>query len=484
MKAENAEIIYVLSKDGSPLMPSRRTKHIAKLLKRGLTKVVSRKPFVVQMKYNVGKDSQKLYGGTDPGRTNIGNAVVGEDSKAVYKDHVETCNKDVTKHMKERKSHRQASRRGERQARKRLAKKHDTDRDFPDGRLLPGYDEPVMLKDIINTEARFNNRKRPEGWHTPTVNHLIDTHINQVRNIRRILPVTDWTLEMNKFAFMKMDDGTIQGVDFQNGRMRGFADVNEYVDYIQNGKCPFCGKPIEHHHHIVPRNAGGSDLPENILGVCSDCHDRIHTGKLVVDAIGLKKKYGALSVLNQAIPYIYEELVSMFDEDHVHVCSGYETKLFRELNGIRKDHSEDALCIAALCHMDHIEDNLTTLEVKQFRRHNRAIINNQRERSYYKDGKLIAKNRRPRFEQQGKALSDLTLTRKELSVLTVKKSKRYYNTSKRIMPGAEFVYQGERYILTGQLSGGQYYRAYGQGKKNFPSKDCRIIRYNRGLVYI
>ena len=45
------------------------------------------------------------------------------------------------------------------QARKRLAKKHDTDRDFPDGRLLPGYDEPVMLKDIINTEARFNNRK-------------------------------------------------------------------------------------------------------------------------------------------------------------------------------------------------------------------------------------------------------------------------------------------------------------------------------------
>ena len=44
--------------------------------------------------------------------------------------------------------------------------------------------------------------------------------------------------------------------------------------------------------------------------------------------------------------------------------------------------------------------------IRQFRRQDRSIINYQRERSYYLDGKKIATNRRPRFEQKGEALSD------------------------------------------------------------------------------
>ena len=45
-------------------------------------------------------------------------------------------------------------------------------------------------------------------------------------------------------------------------------------------------------------------------------------------------------------------------------------------------------------------------EIQQFRRHDRAIINNQRERTYKLDGKTVAKNRRPRFEQEEPSLQD------------------------------------------------------------------------------
>ena len=88
-----------------------------------------------------------------------------------------------------------------------------------------------MLKDIINTEARFNNRKREKGWLCPTARHLIETHLNMIDRICQILPVTEWTLETNKFAFMKMDGDAIYGVDYQNGRMRGLTYIVIFTVY-------------------------------------------------------------------------------------------------------------------------------------------------------------------------------------------------------------------------------------------------------------
>lgn len=65
--------IYILSCDGELLMPTKREGHVQKLLKRGKARVASRLPFVVQLKYETENKTQPLYGGTDPGRTNIGN---------------------------------------------------------------------------------------------------------------------------------------------------------------------------------------------------------------------------------------------------------------------------------------------------------------------------------------------------------------------------------------------------------------------------
>ena len=484
------EYIYVISKSGQPLMPTKRAGHIQKLLHRGKARVVEHVPFVVQILYSSPCVTQPLFGGTDPGRTNIGSAVMTADGTVVYKDHVSVRNRDIARLMSERRAHRQASRRGERLARKRLARRLGTTMNGLMERRLPGCGKTVKVKDIINTEARFSNRKRPAGWVTPSVRHLVQTHVNMVRRIRKFLPVDNWTLEINKFAFMLLDDGTVRGIDFQNGKLRGYRDVKDYIFHLQDGKCLCCKeRSIDHYHHMTPKHKGGSDRWYNLAGLCSDCHDRVHRKEISLRSEQQKKRYAGISVLNQSIPRIVEELKRIIPR--MDTCTGMDTAKIRERTGIEKTHADDAVCIAAYgARVKNISDGAYTYEVMQFRRHDRANINNQRERTYLMpDGsarsgyRIVARNRKPRYEQSGYALSKAGLTREQISTLGVRKSTRYYNDHDRLMPGAEFLYGGKRYVMTGQLTGGKYLRAAGEGNKNFPVSKCVILKYNRGIVY-
>ena len=300
---------------------------------------------------------------------------------------------------------------------------------------------------------------------------------------------------------MQMEDGSTQGVDFQNGRLKNYNSVEEFVYERQEGKCYCCGQPIEDYHHIIPRSQEGSDGSENCLGVCKCCHEKIHTGEIDLDIKGFYIKYGALSILNQAIPYIYKGLVDRFGEDNVYIISGRDTKNIREYANLEKDHDIVAICVASIG-TDSLpkKPEIETFLIKQFRRHDRAIIKSQRERTYKAGSDTIAKNRTPRYEQQGFALSQWrdemlkTFFEKEvrqmISQLEVTPSRRYYNNTDRIMPGALVIYKpkgkpkipaGQIFILTSQLSNGQYYQYKG---KNILAKDCLILKQNTGLVYI
>jgi 5-methylcytosine-specific restriction endonuclease McrA len=478
--------IYVTSASGKPLMPTTRNGHVRRLLNAGKARITCHVPFMIQLKYETPEITQGQHGGSDSGRTNLGVSAINDEGTVTFKAHVESRNREVPKNMAERKTHRKASRAGERFVRKRLAKKNGTTTTFPKGRMLPRYEKPLMLKDIINTEARFNNRKRLEGWITPTTRQCIQTQLNVVDLTRKLLPVTDWTYEANRFVFMRMEDGTIFGSDFQNGRMKGYKNAREYITALQEGKCAICGGPIDHIHHITPRSEGGSDTPENMVGLCSKCHEDVHLGKLSLASTGLKKKYAALSVLNQAIPYIYQGLVERFGEEHVHICFGHQTEKFRKEHGILKGHANDAVCIAAIgAGINTIHDDVITHEIKQFRRHDRQLIKSQRERTYYLDGKPVCKNRHKRFEQKCDSLEEFRDSHPdEICRLTVKPSTRYYNDPKRDLPGAVFWYKGQRYVLSGQLSNGKQYRAVGCGTQNFNALRCNITERNKGLVWL
>lgn len=203
--------VYVLNTSGMPLMPTTRYGKVRRMLKSGKATVVSTKTFTIRLLYEPETNiKQSITLGTDPGRTNIGVAAVDESGRCLYSAKCETRNKQIPKLMEDRATHRRASRRGERLVRKRLARKLGTTTKFLEGRRLPGCDNPVMLKDIINTESRFNNRKRPEGWLTPTATQLLRTHLNLIELVKKILPVSRIAVELNKFAFMAMDNPSIQ----------------------------------------------------------------------------------------------------------------------------------------------------------------------------------------------------------------------------------------------------------------------------------
>ncbi len=502
--------VYVLDIYGNPLMPTKRFGWVCRALKDGRAVVVGTEPFTIQLTYEPETHvMQDVYAGIDCGRTNIGAAAVRDDGTCLFNAHVTTRNKEVPKCMAERKMHRQASRRGERLARKRLAKELGTTMDgLIKRRHLPGCRKDVTVKDIINTEAKFNNRIRPEGWLTPTAEQLLRTHLNVVSLVRKILPVTDVCIEVNKFAFTAMDDPSIwkHKKDFQNGSLQGYNGINEAVYAMQDGKCLLCGKPIEQYHHILPKHEYGSNTFGNIVGLCSKCHDKVHKDEKTAEKLtklhnGLAKKYGALSVLNQVIPQLCGELLMRFGEGHVHATTGYDTMLARNAVGLDKTHDADAYCIAIQGIEDvagHVPDACAELpkayEIRQFRRHDRAVVHHQTERTCKLDGKIVAKNRRKRTEQDCDSLHEWYLkakaeygkaeARRMQSHMTVSKSKRYYNNPDRIMPGTVFMYGGKRYVLSGQLSNGAYYRACGFGGKNFPAKDCVIAQQNAGLVYL
>ena len=502
--------IYVLGTDGKPQMPTKRKRHVLKLLNTGKARIAEKVPFTIQLKYDNIPVLQPVILAADPGRTNIGAAALSPLGDLMFAAVIETRNKEIKKLMADRKTHRQASRRGERKARQRLAKKYRTM--IKAGmamRKLPQYaaDKFVTCKFIRNTEARFCNRKRCSDWLTPTVNHLVQTHLNIIKKISRYLPVTDIAIEVNRFAFMQMENPDVSGVDFQNGPLKGFNDVKAAIREQQNGKCLMCKNDIEHFHHMVPRSKGGSDTIQNQVGLCQKCHTKVHTDTGFKKKLD-DKKYGALSALNQAIPFICKGLLEEYGKEHVHFCTGKETSLIRTSLGYEKTkdnqmHEVDAYCIglAALGFEDMKSQSFNksqsfanTYKIKQFRRQNRAVINHQTERSYYLNKKKVATNRKPRFEQSGDALSDWYKKQVELygkkdadrmlSILTVKKSLRSYNTNERLMPGAVFSYNGQRHVMTGQLTGGRYLRAYGDTKTNYPVGKCQIIKNNEGLVFV
>ena len=118
--------IYVLNKDGLPLMPIHSYGRAKKLLKSKRAHVVNKNPFTIRMNEQLNNpvvDDCLL--GIDPGRTNIGLCVIDRYGNILFASDVVTRNKELRRLMRDRKLSRQASRRGERKVRQRRAIRTD-----------------------------------------------------------------------------------------------------------------------------------------------------------------------------------------------------------------------------------------------------------------------------------------------------------------------------------------------------------------------
>ena len=301
------------------------------------------------------------------------------------------------------------------------------------------------------------------------------------------------TRAINRFAFMAMENPSIQRWQYQKGPFYGRGGVEEAVSLQQDGHCLFCSRVIDHYHHVQPRHKGGSEPLPNRVGLCNDHHKLVHTdaawaARMASVKAGLNKKYGALSVLNQIIPYLSDALADMFPGSF-YVTNGFSTKRFRDTHGIPEDHNTDAYCIAcSILKNPAIQLPKVSYELHKFRRHDRAAVSRQEERKYYLDGKLVTRNRRKRMEQTTDSLEEFrAIYPGDVGRLTVQKGVAKYKDTRRILPGAVFLVDGKRMVLQGRHGKDKkgnpiYLDFYGHG--NFRPKHCKYVHRGSGWQFV
>ena len=508
--------VYVLNKDGKPLMPTTRGGHVRHLLKEQKARVVQSNPFTIQLLYETNDVVQPLYLGIDPGRTNIGVAVVKANGTAVFTAHLESRNKEIPKLMQDRKKARRSRRTyGRRCRRQRRAKANGTiskkcvkQTTAQNGsvskrakeigvikRRLPGCEKDVLCIGIKNKEAKFTNRARPEGWLTPTANQLLQTHINLVKKIQKLLPISDVVLEVNKFAFMRLDNPDIQKWQYKQGPLYQKGNLENAVSEMQEHHCLFCEKLIDHYHHVVPQSENGSNTIANIVGLCAEHHNLVHKDaawqkKLAEEKVGLNKKYGALSVLNQIIPALTNKLSVLFPKHHF-VTTGKSTHDYRAAHCVNKDHWLDAYCIACsvlpsdVCDSDI--NNRVPYELKQFRRHDRRVLHKANmSRVYTLNGKSVATNRHKAVKQTTNSLEEFRQSHPDdVCKLKVKEHHPAYRNLNRNRPGSVFLVGEQAHVMQG-ISGSHNGKAdeyYDTNGNAYPYYKCKFVAKNEGIIF-
>ena len=101
--------VYVLNKNGEPLMPTKRFGKVRRMLKNKQAKVIKRSPFTVQLLYQIDNPIvQDISLGVDAGSKHIGLSATTEKYE-LYAEDVELRN-DIVNNISTKREHRRARR--------------------------------------------------------------------------------------------------------------------------------------------------------------------------------------------------------------------------------------------------------------------------------------------------------------------------------------------------------------------------------------
>lgn len=344
-------MVYVLNKQGKPLMPCKEAK-ARKLLKQNKAKIVKYEPFTIQLLFDCENQTQEVNLGIDAGSKHIGVSATTE-KQVLYEADVELRNDIVDK---------LSSRRAARRTRRNRL------------RYRP---------------ARFNNRvhSKHKGWLAPSVEQKINSHIQVIKRLYAILPITKLIVETAQFDIQKINNPEISGKEYQQGEQLGFWNVRAYVLFRDHHECQCChGKSkdnVLNVHHIESRKTGGN-APNNLITLCETCHKAYHKGE-----IELKLKRGTNYRGAAFMGIMRKTLFSRLRALYPNVCEtyGYITKNARIENKLPKEHYIDARCISGNPKAKSLDYYIYQ---KCVRRQNRQIHkNNFLKGGYKKNNQLI-----------------------------------------------------------------------------------------------
>jgi N6-L-threonylcarbamoyladenine synthase len=166
-------MVFVINKDGHPLMPTEKHGRVRKLLRTKKAHIVGLMPFTIQLDYETTSYTQDISLGIDSGSKYIGLSASTEKKELFSAE----CN--LRGDIVEKISTRRELRRTRRSRKLRYRK------------------------------TRFDNRAKKENRLAPSQIYKIDSHMKIIRMIYSILPVTTAYFEGCQFDIQKIKNPDI-----------------------------------------------------------------------------------------------------------------------------------------------------------------------------------------------------------------------------------------------------------------------------------
>lgn len=310
--------VFVIDTKKIPLAPCSE-RRARKLLDGGKAAVFRRYPFTIIMKKEVENPvAPNLQLKIDPGSKVTGIAIVNQSSGSIeWAANLEHRGNKIKESLDDRRM----MRRGRRNRKTRYR------------------------------QARFDNRRREQGWIAPSLKSRIENTLTWVKRLMKVVSVSGISQELVRFDTQKMENPEISGIEYQQGELAGY-EIKEYLLEKFGRKCVYCKKrdmalEIE---HIIPRSRGGTNRVSNLTIACHKCNQK--KGNRTAEEFGhpnvqkqAKEPLRDAAAVNSTRWSLYERLKEVSISIKIEVGTGGRTKFNRRKQNLPKTHWLDAACV-------------------------------------------------------------------------------------------------------------------------------------------
>lgn len=308
-EVQKVNYIYVVDSNGTPLMPTSRLGMVRRWLKTGQARWFGNSRHTIQFVRPVTTNTQELTLGVDAG-FHLGLSVVGNKREYYASESLRKSEKDrITSRRELRRSRRNRLR---------------------------------------HRQARFDNRRRKDGWLTPSMQHRLDFTIREIKRLYTFLPIANLVVEITPFDNQKLLNFNIKPWEYTHGKMNGFKTIKDYLLARDNYRDALDGKQYPASqlrvHHLVQRKDGGTNQPDNLVLLSDINHSQTNhnNGSLA------KLRENRQKALDYRGAYFMNILATRLGDyfDEYTTTQGYLTANLRQEYQIEKSHLNDAFIIA------------------------------------------------------------------------------------------------------------------------------------------
>lgn len=324
MTEKQKEYSFVVDCNNRPLAPTNINKAWI-LIRKQKANLVSKYPMVIKLKREIKDDpddENHFVCGIDDGSKHVGVSIVQKcktKNKVVFKGQIEQ-RQDVKHLMEVRKGYRNYHR----------------------------YHKRYR-------QARFNNRasSKRKGRIAPSIKQKRQSVLRVVNQLNKWINIQEFWLEDVMIDIRAMTDGyKSYRWQYQNSN-RLDENIRKAVVLRDGCKCMECNKTNTtlEVHHIKARRYGGSDTLNNLITLCSYCHQKTEGKEKQFEEKYFKLINGKNVRLDyaqhvmQGKDYLRNELSSL---GILNLTNGGDTANKRIDWNIEKSHMNDAICITGL----------------------------------------------------------------------------------------------------------------------------------------